>query len=265
MLQESTVVPTALDFVGFVAAVVACAAGCAPAGADVDAAGGKVDGGPRDGATRDGALAADRDAMPADVRWPDAAPDDAPCLVFRDVVVNGGFADGNTGFTTDLRHAPTSIYDAGTYAIGADPQAVHSAFPAQAAGWLDHSPDDGNPAMLANGSTDASNTVWSENVAAVAGTRYNFRAFVRSLHACPCASIGAEVRAIDGSGEPLVSNVAVTELDDWVEHTAIWTATETGPVRLVLTNSSTAYGGNDFAIDDIVFIAEEIPAGCGLI
>lgn len=188
------------------------------------------------------------------------------CLVRRDVVINGSFSEGNTGFTTDLTYAPDSIWPERTYTVDDDPYSVHANFPSRADGWQDHTDGDDNLALLVNGSDDSSRSiVWLQSVPAVRGVRYNFRAYVRAMYPCPCASIYARVLTSDGTSAELASGVAATQLESWTEVSAVWTATETGMVDLAIGNTETAHLGNDFAVDDIAFIAEDVPLGCDLI
>lgn len=197
---------------------------------------------------------------------PRGADDSGRCVVRGDVVVNGSFSDGPTGFETDLTHSPADITGPATFTVSADPRSVHPSFPSRAEGWLDNSPSDDNLSLLVNGSEDpAASIVWRQSVPAVAGVQYDFRAYVRALYPCPCGNISALVLASDGSGTTLASGVAATQLDAWTELSAVWTATETGMVDLVITNAETAFSGNDFAVDDIAFVAEMVPEGCDLI
>jgi hypothetical protein len=199
----------------------------------------------------------------------DSAPsetDGARCVVRRDVVVNGTFSEGNTGFTTDLMYAPDSIYPEGTYTVEDDPRSVHPSFPSRAEGWLDHTDGDDNLVLAVNGSVDVTQSiVWRQSVPAIRGVTYSFRAYVRAMYPCPCGSIYARVLTSDGASSELASGVAATQLESWTEVTAAWTATETGMVDLTIGNTETASGGNDFAVDDIAFIAEDVPEGCELI
>jgi len=195
-----------------------------------------------------------------------ARGDASRCFVRRDVVVNGSFSEGNSGFGTALAYSPETIRPSATYTVSDDPLSVHDAFPSRADGWEDHTPGDDNLSLLINGAEDdARSYVWSESVPAVQGVQYNFRAFVRALYPCPCGEISARVVTSDDHDAVLASGVAATQLEEWRELSAVWTATETGMVDLVIDNAETSYDGNDFALDDVEFIAEMLPEGCDLI
>jgi len=75
------------------------------------------------------------------------------------LIVNGDFQSGDTGFTTD--YAPAGdMYDPGVYAVGIDPNDYHSAW----ASFGDHTSGTGNM-MIVNGLDDGSlGVVWAQDV-----------------------------------------------------------------------------------------------------
>jgi len=73
--------------------------------------------------------------------------------------VNGNFSAGNTGFTTQYVHNPSSIWNEGTYAVGTNPNAVHPNFGT----WGDHTTGTGNY-MIVNGSILPNRTIWQQTL-----------------------------------------------------------------------------------------------------
>lgn len=97
----------------------------------------------------------------------------ATCLAIRagtsqNLVINGDFESGNTGFTTGYTLGDDSI--PGGYTIGANPSAATGAF----RDWCncgDHTSKTGKM-MIVDGATDAALPVWEETVAVMPATKY---------------------------------------------------------------------------------------------
>jgi hypothetical protein len=83
--------------------------------------------------------------------------------------VNGNFSAGNTGFTSQYTNNQFSIWNEGTYAIGPNPNAVHTNFGT----WGDHTTGTGNY-MIVNGSVLPNRTVWQQTVTFPPGAQVTF-------------------------------------------------------------------------------------------
>ena len=95
-----------------------------------------------------------------------------------ELLTNGTFDAGNTGFQSDYTYAVThDLYPAGTYDVITNPQADHSQF----ANFADHTPGaDTGFMMVINGSATAERTVWSQGTVdnpliGAANTAYTFK------------------------------------------------------------------------------------------
>jgi len=178
------------------------------------------------------------------------------------LIVNGDFEAGNTGFTSDYTYAP-STPNAGnpesTYLIDTNAANVHPAW----FSFADHTSGSGNY-LIENGATstvDGANKIaWQQTITAASNTAYVFEAFASNL--CCNASF---------SGVPAPSNLTFTIFDGTTlttlgtfttdaAHPGVWTGlsnsftTGTNTVlTLRIVNSNLAASGNDFGIDDISF------------
>jgi hypothetical protein len=192
-----------------------------------------------------------------------------------ELVNNGDFTDGNTGFTSGYTYKQDvaglvpagqgELYnDTGTngYSITTNGQNVHINF------WgADHTNNSTGARnfMVVNG--HGTITVWQQNnIPVVAGTKYYFSAWAISMNnAGPFANLQF---SIDGStsgmtqvstgvlpGRPENNTVAT-----WTRFYGNWTAPTTKNISIAIVDLETALGGNDFGIDDISFGTLDPPA-----
>ncbi len=161
------------------------------------------------------------------------------------ILDNGDFEAGNSGFSTDYRFSST-IYDFGEYTITRDPRLAHS----QAASYGDHT--SGSGLMMAiNGPYSSDDlTVWSQSVAVDSGKRYEFSAWVSSWTDYP-----PELNALLNfsiNGQSLGTFRAPSPAAIWDEFSAFWNSgsSTSATIRIVVTNPG-EFIANDFALDDL--------------
>ena len=182
--------------------------------------------------------------------------------IAQELVVNGDFSQGNTGFTSDYYYQPdvagnNELVDhnanGGTngYGVGTDAQNYHPSFYG-----IDHTTGtgDGN-FMIVNG--HGSLVVWKNlNVTVLPNTTYYFSAWGMSLNDVgPHAKLSFRVGSTNvGSTANLAPGVNSNANNGWTRFYGTWTS---GPgvtsVDISIVNLETSLSGNDFAIDDISF------------
>ncbi len=158
------------------------------------------------------------------------------------LIVNGDFESGNTGFTSDYAYSAGNIVAAGVYDIVSDPSSVHGA----ATSYGDHTSGSGLM-MAVNGSTTAGDITWSQTVSVLPGATYDFATYISSWTS---GSPAALIFAINGTtigalGAPSTTGVWDLEFATWLS--------DTTSATISIRNANTAFGGNDFALDDIYF------------
>jgi hypothetical protein len=168
------------------------------------------------------------------------------------LVVNGDFETGNTGFTSDYGYVdsigPTALYEPNTYAIGSSPQAYHQY-------WSDFGPHDGSKMMIVNGGILADKTVWSQAVTVAANTNYSISFWVASNFNDPSPGV------IDFK----INNVAIgtitatSNAGDWTQFTCNWFSGAITTANLSIIDTNITYSGNDFSIDGITMNAVPLP------
>ncbi len=161
------------------------------------------------------------------------------------LILNGDFSQGNTGFSSDLIHSPFTLIPPSTYAITTDPASIHPDFlPCQ-----DHTTGTGR--MLAsNGNIFSNRDVWCQSVAVEPSGVYELSFWALALTENELPEL---VFRIDGQNltAPLVPG---PDLCVWKEATLSWTAGMQTSAQVCIRNLNGSNSGNDFALDDIVMI-----------
>jgi hypothetical protein len=159
------------------------------------------------------------------------------------LVVNGDFEAGNTGFSSDYTlHVPT--VNQAEYSITTNPNLVHPLF----SSFGDHTSGSGNM-MVVNGSSDTTDRVWFEDgLTVLANTTYYFSTWIASAHPASPAQLAF---SINGSQIGAVFNASATT-GVWQQFFATWNSGAATSADVALVNQNPAFGGNDFALDDIV-------------
>ena len=75
------------------------------------------------------------------------------------LVTNGNFSAGNSGFTTQYSYNPSSVVGEGTYAVVSQFNTVHGAFFGN-----DHTNPPSGLAMIVNGSPSSNAKVWEQTI-----------------------------------------------------------------------------------------------------
>lgn len=157
------------------------------------------------------------------------------------LIVNGNFESGNTGFTTDYKHQPGAIGAERSYDIVTSPYPAHPS----AADYGDHT--SGSGYMFAgNGALDANKVVWSQTVAISANTDYDFSMWMSSW-----------VSANPSTFDVLFNDVSIgtpaapTTTAIWKEFATSWNSGVNTSLTIKIIETRRADVGSDFALDDI--------------
>ena len=166
-------------------------------------------------------------------------------VVAGNLITNGDFSAGNSGFGSDYAFATTDdCMPPGVYDIVAQPADCHPYW----ASFGDHTSGDGL-LMAINGADIASIEVWSESVAVVPDTQYYFSTWIASSHPTSPAMLDF---SINGASIGATFAAAATP-GLWQQFYTSWYSGANTTAQLSLVNQNTIFYGNDFALDDIVF------------
>ncbi|WP_040473571.1 LamG-like jellyroll fold domain-containing protein, partial [Flavobacterium frigoris] len=180
--------------------------------------------------------------------------------VAQELVTNGSFTEGNTGFTSDYNYKPDGpgntelVDDTGKngYSITTNGQNVHNNF------WGEDHTDNsvGNRNFMAVNGHGTTLVVWKETVTVQPNTTYYFSAYAMSLNS---AGNNAQLRfQVNGT---LVGTTAVlanhgqsnSSTDNWTRFYGTWTSGTNTTADVNIRDLQSAASGNDFGLDDISF------------
>lgn len=173
-----------------------------------------------------------------------------------DLIVNGDFESGNTGFTTG--YVENSIHNggldqgdpgphgdhSGTYGIMQNSNDWHSSFDS----FGDHTTTDGSGHMMIfNGSEDSDVTLWQQDVnGTTVGNTYELSFYAASAYSANPANIN-----ITASINALAATFQLTGTTGVWQHFSMSFVSQGDPTTIRLVDSILEPNGNDFAIDDI--------------
>jgi len=172
-------------------------------------------------------------------------------VVGGNLVTNGDFEAGNSSFgssyrdTVDVSGSTQELWKEGYYAVVANPNSVHANFSTNG----DHTPAPGTMQMVINGSTTAGVVVWSQSVPVVPGADYQFTYWVQTVVAGNPSRLQLYVNGV--AAGPIYT--ASASINNWTQFLYNASAGTNSVLNLELINQNTVAGGNDFALDDIVF------------
>lgn len=162
----------------------------------------------------------------------------------NNLIINGDFSSGNTGFTSSYTYSPTNGIPEGVYGVGANPTAWHPAMP----GCKDHTTGTGNM-MLVNGATTANVVVWSETVAVTPNTNYAFSTWLQHI-----TTINPALLQFSINGVPIGNIFQANSVSCiWDQFYTTWNSGNNTSATIAILNQNTGLSGNDFALDDISF------------
>ena len=162
----------------------------------------------------------------------------------NNLVDNSDFEGGNTGFTSDYVYSPGNLVPEGVYDVLDNPQDDHPGF----APCNDHTSGSGNM-MVVNGAGTPNQNVWCQTVSVMANTQYVLSAWVTSVVASSPALLQFNINGTPVGG--IFSAPGGT--CNWQQFFEIWNSGGNTSATICIVNQNTNLGGNDFALDDIVF------------
>lgn len=179
-----------------------------------------------------------------------------------ELLTNGTFGAGNTGFQSGYAYAVThDLYPEGTYDVITNPQADHNLFSA----FADHTPGaDTGLMMVINGSGTASTVVWSEGTVGTpligaAGTAFTFSFWLASVYPDSPASLNLWINGQKLDSVAFNALGGQQNLGVWQHFSYSGVSGAQGITSIALTNSNLAPQGNDFALDDLSLQGTAVP------
>ena len=163
------------------------------------------------------------------------------------LITNGDFSQGNTGFTSSYGVMPaTGSSIGGDYGIGTTSIAYNT-------GWNptthDHTTGTGN-FMIVDAATVANTILWQQTIAVQPNTTYNFSAWIGALYSANPATMRFSINGVQ-IGSTFTES---TTISTWTQFNANWTS-GSGVTNATITiiDDNLVASGNDFGLDDISF------------
>jgi gliding motility-associated-like protein len=170
--------------------------------------------------------------------------------VGNNLIVNGDFESGNTGFTTNYALGTGGPYGLlsteGSYAIVNSPSAAHNNFTSCA----DHTPNPGSQMMVVNGSATANTNIWCQTVATSPNTTYQLSTWASSALNDP--NVAQLQFSINNTPVGTVFSPPSTGCT-WTQFFQTWNSGIQTSAQICIKNQNIGGSGNDFMLDDITF------------
>jgi len=175
--------------------------------------------------------------------------------VATELVTNGSFSAGNTGFSTNYTYVAdvagaSEMYPEGTYAVVPNAHNVHTSFYGTG-----HTPA-GGPYMVVNGHPTLGQAIWSQNnIAVQPNTTYYFSAWGMSVVNNNNGVLRFSINGSQVGTTAFLPNGYSSTAGpfNWVRFYGSWNSGFATTANLSIVNLNTVLGGNDFGLDDISF------------
>lgn len=171
-------------------------------------------------------------------------------LAAANVILNGDFQAGNTGFTSAYGYVPPAdIFAPATYSVVAF-DTIHSSW----VDFADHTTSNSVTGryMIVNGTDAGQGPAWAQTVALTAG-EYELSGWFASLF--PASPAALQFRVI-GTNESFSSPTFFAPLPPgtWDERTLTFTVAAAASFSIEIWDLNDQFTGNDYAIDDISLV-----------
>ena len=159
------------------------------------------------------------------------------------LVVNGDFNQGNTGFSSDYTFS-NNLQPESRYSVVANASTVHPSFTGN-----DHTNPPSGLFMAVNGAGTPGVDVWCQTVPVTPNTDYAFSTWVSSLVNNSPAILQFSINGVQ-LGSPFT---APSGNNNWAQFFDTWNSGNATSATICILNQNTTLGGNDFGLDDIIF------------
>lgn len=183
---------------------------------------------------------------------PVPTPQDDCCINpgANNLIPNGNFSGGNTGFSSDYGSDCSNALP-GYYCVTANPGNVNGNFTACS----DYTTGSG-PMLVANGSFLSSKRVWYRTVPVTPNTNYKFVFHYTALNSNHMPTLGVSINyAINITTNGIIGGVC----DWWGMCVVTWNSGSNTSATLAIKDLTTNANGNDFALDDMWFFPCPLP------
>ncbi len=162
------------------------------------------------------------------------------------LIVNGNFSAGNSGFSSQYTYNAASGINPGVYTVSNNPVAWHPQMPA----CTDHTGAAGNGnMMIVNGAQTANVNVWTQTVTVQPNTNYAFETWVQHMTSSNPAQLQFSINGVLIGPVFTANNTSCI----WDRFYSSWNSGNNTTATIAIVNQNEVFTGNDFALDDISF------------
>ncbi len=158
------------------------------------------------------------------------------------LIVNGDFEQGNTGFSSVYTNNQSNLINPGTYAVVQSPAIVLSTFPQ----CDDHTSGVGNM-MVVHGLTSSGNNVWCQTVNVQPNTTYEFAAWVMTVVPFFPSSFDFTINGVSLGPMTFPAN----SICEWAEYAKLWNSGAANTATICIVDQGGGGLINGYALDDI--------------
>lgn len=168
----------------------------------------------------------------------------------QNLVVNGDFSQGNTGFTSNYVYGTGGAWgllsNEGQYAIAANANQTHNNF---ANCWDNTVGNNTGSMMVVNGSSVPNAVIWQQTITVTPNTNYQFSAWGASVVSSNPGVLRFMINGVQVGAQLNLS----PQLCNWQQFFVNWNSGANTTINIAIINQNVSNDGNDFAIDDISF------------
>jgi gliding motility-associated-like protein len=168
------------------------------------------------------------------------------------LITNGDFSAGNSGFTTGYTFAPNIEFLGGGGYYDIRPNGIPNI--SWAAQFGDHTTGTGNY-MFIDGNNNTGIKVWKQDITVTPNTNYIFSAWVRNLSpgGDVDATLNFDIGGANIGGIYTVASNPNPTANQWNQFYATWNSGNATSITISVEDNTNTPRYNDFAIDDIEF------------
>lgn len=180
----------------------------------------------------------------------------------QNLVTNGDFEAGNSGFTSQYSYSPGGNSTEGQYTVRSNPFPWNGLFLSRG----DHTTGTGLM-YVGNGAPVAGQVVWQSGPIAISAlTTYFFEAFTMNVCCTPnYTGVNSDpnftfrISLNGGAATDLATlTIPANQSGAWFGLSTSFGSGSATSVQLSLINANTTAGGNDFAVDDIILSTRSV-------
>lgn len=169
----------------------------------------------------------------------------------ENLIINGDFSAGNSGFTSEYIYSPGANPTQGVYGVFNNANALS---PMYFEHCRDHTGQNGLM-MVADGSPVANLEVWCQTINIEPAKNYAFSTWLTSILQPNPAALRFSI-----NGEQIGNTfIASTQNCQWRQFYEVWNSGEAMEAEICVINQNTNPNGNDFALDDFAFFEVGTP------